>query len=439
MPVELVNLHNHFVLSANDLIGMVDDARERLVSLVEDLSEAQLNSPYVETVNILHWEMGHVGFFYDSFILRYLYGCQPQLEDADELFDSFGVPHKERWMLELPSYESILRYITAVKEAAIDRIAGTTPSPTETYLYLLAIYHEDMHSEAFTYTRQTLEYPPPIRRRDEVVSGGGLSGDVEVPGGAYPLGAAEHQPFVYDNEKWAHPVEMEPFRIARAPVTQGEFAEFVDAGGYDHPEYWSYGGRLWLRDANAKHPRYWRRDAGQWMQRCFNQYEAIREHHPVVFVNWWEAEAWCNWAGRRLPTEAEWERAASTESNGVCEAHTKRTYPWGEDAPSAATANLDSLRGACVDVGALPESDSPFGCRQMVGNVWEWTASDFYPFPGYLVDRPYSQYSCASFGYHKVLRGGSWATCSRLIRNTWRNFFLPHRNDILAGFRSCAR
>ena len=167
----------------------------------------------------------------------------------------------------------------------------------------------------------------------------------------------------------------------------------------------------------------------------------LEEHAPCSHVSWYEAEAWCNWADRRLPTEAEWEVAASAEPDPTTGglAGAKRRYPWGDAPPTAERANLDWRSMGCVDVSAHPEGDSAFGCRQMLGNVWEWTASDFYPYPGFVVDRPYMQYSAPWFGYHKVLRGGAWATRGRLVTNTYRNFYRPHRIDVLAGFRTCAR
>src|SRR5262249_32224355 len=235
--------------------------------------------------------------------------------------------------------------------------------------------------------------------------------------------------FVFDNEKWAHPVEIAPFGIARAPVTQAEFARFVDDHGYERRELWSKEGWAWRARKEAEHPIHWRRSADGWERRAFDQCVPLEPNWPMIHVNWYEATAWCRWAGRRLPTEAEWELAASSSE--------KRCYPWGDEAPTGERANLDARSLECVDVGAFPASDSAFGCRQMLGNVWEWTADAFLPYPGFVVD-PYKEYSEPWFGDHKVLRGGSWATPGRLLRNTWRNFYLPHRADPWAGFRTCA-
>ena len=167
------------------------------------------------------------------------------------------------------------------------------------------------------------------------------------------------------------------------------------------------------------------------MQRRFDRTDALRADHPVIHVNWHEADAWCRYAGRRLPTEAEWEYAASWDR---C-TQKKLAYPWGPEAPAAGHANLESAGPA--EVGAFAGGDAASGCRQMIGNVWEWTSSDFGPYPGFVAD-PYREYSEPWFRGHKVLRGGRWATRGRLLRNTWRNFYEPQRRDVWSGFRTCA-
>jgi len=269
----------------------------------------------------------------------------------------------------------------------------------------------------------------------------GLTGDAEIPGGRFLLGGARDEPFVFDNEKWAHPVEVRPFAIARAPVTQGEFAEFVEAKGYSRKEFWSETGWTSREGLGAEHPVYWKPEsAGRWLRRNFDHWVPLEPHRPVLHVNWWEAEAYCNWAGRRLPTELEWEVAASAAPKHFERelGDAKRRFPWGDDSAGPQHANLGWRAMGAVDVNALPAGDSAFGCRQMIGNVWEWTASDFGPYPGFEVD-PYREYSQPWFGTHKVLRGGAWPTQPRLLRNTWRNFYTPDRRDVWAGFRTCRR
>ncbi len=430
-------------LRGERLIQLVNDARERTLELVADLTDDQLTVPMKEIVNPFLWELGHVAFFYDVFLLQKLDATRFHLDGAEKLYDSFKVDHDDRWGLPLPSRQETLCYMQRVLERVVERLDSIEPTAEETYCYLLSVLHEDMHGEAFTYMRQTLEYPGPrlgIPSDDKKPDAGPLPGDVAIPGGTFRLGATPDVPFVFDNEKWAHPVEIPPLKIARAPVTNAEFAEFVDDGGYLRREVWSHQGWVWRVKTGAEHPIYWYRGGGGWLRRNFDRFVRLEGHAPVIHVNWYEAEAYCNWAGRRLPTEAEWEMVASAEptpdGKGITE-H-KRRYPWGNDSPSADRANLDSRFLGCVDVAAFPSGDSAFGCRQMLGNIWEWTASAFYPFPGYVVDSPYKEYSAPWFGYRKVLRGGAWATRSRLVCNTHRNFFPPYRRDVLAGFRTCA-
>ncbi|MFQ5851875.1 MAG: selenoneine synthase SenA [Candidatus Binatia bacterium] len=440
-------MNEQFRLPASKLFPLVTDARERTLELVADLADEQLTVPKMEIVNPFRWELGHVAFFYDVFLLRVLGSDRFLLEGAENLYDSFKVDHDDRWDLALPSRKETLAYMRRVSERVVDQLDSHEPNAEETYLHLLSVLHEDMHGEAFTYMRQTLEYPEPQLGaahersiRTEKIEGGPLLGDVEIPGATFQLGATPDHPFVFDNEKWAHPVEVAPFRIARAPVTNAEFAEFVEDRGYLRRELWSHQAWVWRVKMGAERPVYWKRGDNGWLRRHFDKLVPLEEHAPVIHVNWYEAEAYCNWASRRLPTEAEWEMAASAEPtrDGKGITGPKRRYPWGDESFSPDRANLDSRFLGCVDVGAFPSGDSAFGCRQMIGNVWEWTASAFYPFPGYIVDSPYKEYSAPWFGYRKVLKGGAWATRSRLACNTYRNFFPPYRRDIFAGFRTCA-
>jgi iron(II)-dependent oxidoreductase len=423
------------------LAEWVLDARRRTLDLVADLSDEQLLVPKLGIVNPFLWEIGHVAWFAEKWVLRHAAGRKPIWADGDALYDSAAVPHDTRWDLLLPSRNDTLLYMRRVLDGIQERLQKTELNPEERYFVLLAVFHEDMHTEAFTYTRQTLDYPAPrfsgLQPAD--LAGGALAGDVLIPGAVFALGATANEPFVFDNEKWAHPVEITPFAIARAPVTQTEFAAFVDDGGYRRQEWWTPDGWEWRRKADADHPLYWKLDGRDWLRRDFDRWVSLEPNRPVVHVNWYEAQAYCRWAKRRLPTETEWEVAASAEPDARRQrlSATKRRFPWGSEVPSPARASLDWRAMGCCDVGACPEGDSAFGCRQMIGNVWEWTANTFQPYPGFVAD-PYKEYSQPWFGTRKVLRGGCWATRSRLLRNTWRNYFTPERRDVIAGFRTCA-
>lgn len=435
-------------VTAHSLQELLTEARATTLALVSDYGEAQHLGPMLRIVNPPLWEIGHVAWFQEKWALRHLRGRAPSRADGDALYDSAVVPHDTRWRLPLPSWDDTLAYLQHTLGEVGAALRGEPLSDESTYFHLLPLFHEHMHAEALAYTRQTLGYAPPAlpaapSGRDQpavqgTAGGGALPGDVEVPGGRYMLGAAADGGFVFDNEKWAHPVDVAPFRIARAPVTNAEFAEFVAAGGYREPRYWSAAGWRWRQDADAERPVYWEPAAGGgWLRRRYDAWVPLEPYQPVLHVNWYEADAYCAWAGRRLPTEAEWEMAATAEP-GAASSWRKRRFPWGAAEPTPDLANLDWRQGGCVEVGALPAGDSFFGCRQMIGNVWEWTTSDFGPYPGFVVD-PYKEYSEPWFGNHKVLRGGCWATRSPLIRGTWRNFYTPERRDVWAGFRTCAR
>ncbi|GAC1346218.1 MAG: ergothioneine biosynthesis protein EgtB [Myxococcales bacterium] len=426
------------------------DSRARTLALTSDLDDAQWVGPRLPIVNPILWELGHLAWFQEYWTLRRARGRPPRHAQGDALYDSAKVAHDTRWDLPLLPRAEVLSYLSQTLAASLAAL-GTDPD-RDAYFHRLALCHEDMHGEALVYTRQTLRYPAPPGVPPAPAAGssaapglaspgsadaspaarqtGPLPGDVEIPGARFLLGAPRGSPFVFDNEKWAHPVEVERFRIARAPVTNGQLAEFVEAGGYRDDRFWSAEGAR--ARAGLDLPAYWQRaPGGGFLERRFQTVAPIRPHCPAIHLSWFEAEAYCRWAGRRLPTEAEWELAAATPEG--------RTFPWGEAAPDPDRANLDGARGGVVDVAAHPAGDSANGCRQMIGNVWEWTATDFQPYPGFVAD-PYKEYSEPWFASpHKVLRGGCWATRGRLLRNTFRNFYPPDRRDVLAGFRTCAR
>ena len=426
--------------SAADLVAQLRETRLRTRRLTEDLSWAELMGPRLDIVNPVLWEIGHVGWFHEYWTLRHSHGQAPLIERGDRLWDSSNVPHATRWQLDLPDRVGTLGYMADVLARQEERLGGSVGDDAR-YFYELAIRHEDMHVEALTYSRQTLAYAPPKALGDaKAPLAGALPGDVEVPGGTWPLGSTAADGFVFDNEKWAHETALASFRIARSAVTNAEFAAFVEDGGYGAREFWSDAGWAWRQRGNVERPVYWqaKRD-GVWTVRRYQAHEELAPHAPVVFVSWFEADAWCRWAGRRLPTETEWEAAAVGEptADGARIADRRRRWPWGAAAPAANRANLDFAFAGPIDVAACAEGDSAFGCRQMIGNVWEWTASDFLPFAGFAAD-PYKDYSQPWFGTRKVLRGGCWATSARIARPSYRNFFTPDRNDVFAGFRTCA-
>jgi gamma-glutamyl hercynylcysteine S-oxide synthase len=343
-----------------ELAAQLRQAREHTRRVADDLAGEREFGPKLAIVNPPRWEVGHVGWFQEYWCLRG--GSEERasiLPNADALYNSATVPHATRWTLPLPSFRETLAY----RDQVLDRVARTVErGDADPYFVELAVRHELMHAEAFHYTRQTLGYPAPASEDH----GKPLSeeGDIEYPGGVFRLGANPGEGFAFDNEKWSHPVVLKPFRMARRPVTYGEFREFVEKTG-NEPLYWK-GGKV----------------------RRFDRWIPIPDDEPVRHVSWHEANAFCAFAGRRLPTEAEWE--------------------------CAALAGLENI-----------------------GHVWEWTSSTFLPYPGFLRD-PYKEYSEPWFATHKILRGASFATPPGVSHARFRNFYTPERADIFAGFRTCA-
>jgi iron(II)-dependent oxidoreductase len=419
--------------NAEDLIRDLCEARERELTLFTDLSDEQLLGSKEHFLEPPIWEAGHVGWFQEYWILRSLGTAKPILNHGDTIYDSFNVSYKLRWDHDFPTRDETLDYLQTVLDRSIDRLDGLNgrvPDENDRYFYWLSTQHEYMHSENLCMVRQTLGYPRPKFEESPIAHDATfIPKDVEIPGGTFQLGAQKGDPFVFDNEKWAHDVEIKPFRIANAAVTNAEFLRFVEAGGYGVRRFWGKHGSEWRRREGATHPMFWRQSNGSWVQKHFDQERGLKPQDPVTHINWYEARAYCAWAGRRLPTEAEWEVAAS--------GYEKRRFPWGNEAPTMEHANLDFNHVSVVDVGAYPEGDSVFGCRQMIGNVWEWTDSKLEGYPEFTPD-PYQEYSEPYFGQKPVLRGGGFASRSKMIRNTWRNFFMRHRRNIVAGFRTCA-
>jgi iron(II)-dependent oxidoreductase len=431
-------------LGVEQQIETLREARRRTLELIDDLDDDQMVGPRLEILNPLRWEIGHVAWFQEYWLLRHVCGRTPLLSRGDALYDSAKVAHDTRWDLMLPSKAETITYLEqelneVEKHLAVKAGNGADESQKAAQYFLsLTLFHEDMHDEAITYTRQTLGFPPPrigvAENRSTTEAPAVIeSADAMIPAGSFLMGNTEVDAFAFDNERPPVAVNVEPFAISRTATSNGEYLSFISDDGYRRREFWSEDGWRWRESVRVNHPLYWKFDAEAWQRRNFNEWVPLETNLPVLHVNWYEAQAYCRWAGRRLPTEAEWEWAAC----GTPNSSPKRRFPWGNEPPTPARANLDSRAMGSVDVKALPAGDSAFGCRQMIGNVWEWTASDFLPYPGFAPG-PYKEYSAPWFGDHKVLRGGCWVTRSRLIHNTYRNFYRPDRRDVWAGFRTCA-
>jgi gamma-glutamyl hercynylcysteine S-oxide synthase len=294
-------------VNAEELADWAIDGARRALELVADLTDEQMVGPLLPTVNPLIWEIGHIAWFQELFVLRRACGHEPILPYGDAIYDSGAIPHDTRWRLNLPTREETTKYMRTVAERVADAVSEPDATDVVHHFARYTVHHHDTHTEALTYTRQTLGLPMPVL--PGLTDAGatfppaedGWAGDIRFGGGRFLLGGQLADPFVYDNEKWAHPVDVAPFAMARTAVTQAEFAELVDAGGYTTPSLWSDGG-AWLAETGARHPVYWRRaDSGAWQRRSFDSWGDLEPHLPVSHVSWWEADAYCRWAGRRLP------------------------------------------------------------------------------------------------------------------------------------------
>ncbi|GAA3947056.1 SUMF1/EgtB/PvdO family nonheme iron enzyme [Allohahella marinimesophila] len=469
--------------SREALIQALDLTHQRIESLVSELSDEQRAVPYHSGINPPVWELGHSAFFYEFFLLMALDGVSSFDPSMDEVWDSFELDHADRWSPSLfPPYLATLDYVRHVQRQVMTRLFEKPLTSNDHYLYRYAICHQNMHIESMIWARQTLALPTPPAPPEEpnlshtdTGDTANAVGDTDIRGGYFLIGLPgdssefARRDFGFDCEQPGFRAVISDFSISRTLVTCGDFLAFVEDGGYDRPEFWSQGGRGWLRnaqkrpiaaewhaqqaryihqqgdipaDAPPRHPQYWRKRASRdgWEVRHFDQWLPLEPSHPVLHIAYWEAEAWCAWAGRRLPTELEWEAAALDNRPG----QDFQLLPWertgvsdGSPEDFASLADMDARALGRLPATALPAGASPSGCLQMIGTCWEWTSSQFLPYDGFRMDM-YPYMSTLQFGTHKTTRGGSCATSSLLIRGTYRQAYLPDRFDVFTGFRSCA-
>jgi ergothioneine biosynthesis protein EgtB len=387
-----------------DLASTWTDTRRRLLRLFDAYAAAlpaNLEVRYAPELNPPLWELGHIGWFEEWWIARNpqrLRGvaadpdvarAAPLLVNADALYHSSRVAHTTRWHLPLPDAARTRRYLAQVHEGTRALLSRTTDDDTAMYMFRLAHMHELMHLEAWIYMAQHLALDVGAVLDQTLPAPAGIDGELAVGAQRVTLGQRGGG-FAFDNELGAHEIELDAFTIDRAPVTWGAYLSFVDAGGYDDEHLWSPEGWAWRQRHGKSRPRYLAQEEGLWQRACFGRWLPLEPLQPAVNLSWHEAQAWCRWAGRRLPTEAEWECAATSTDEG---------FAWGQ--------------------------------------VWEWTASPFAPYPGFE-PHPYRDYSLPWFDGRPVLRGASFATAPSMKHPRYRNYFTADRNDVFAGFRTCA-
>ncbi len=419
----------------------LEEARSRTLLLLSPVSDQDLRAQHDPLMSPLLWDLGHIAHFEELWLTRNLDG-PIEFVEMPGLYNPFEHPRSERGKLKLPDLAHCREVMAEIRQRVLARLAvaefdSGNPLLCDGYVYRMVLQHEYQHNETILQTLQLKQgapyapaewFPLPVSR----LSGVDVDDMVLFPGGLADIGTEDRRA-AYDNERARHSVRLAPFWIDVHPVTNGQYERFIDAGGYTNPSLWSEAGWAWLQQSGVMAPKYWSRIDGEWVTRSMDRTGPVAPNHPVCHVCYYEAEAFARFAGKRLPTETEWEAAASWDPV----TGTKCTYPWGDEPPTWRRANLDQLSFGTAPVGAYSENISPVGCSGMIGDVWEWTSSDFQPYPGFE-SFPYKEYSEVFFGSdYKVLRGGSWATRPGAIRNTFRNWDYPVRRQIFSGFR-CA-
>ncbi|MFY1584391.1 ergothioneine biosynthesis protein EgtB [Micromonospora sp. WMMD734] len=411
--------------------------RARTDALTGAVDDDDLVRQHSTLMSPLVWDLAHVGNQEELWLVRDVGGREPVRRDIDDLYDAFKQPRKDRPALPLLPPAEARAYVATVRDKVHDLLDGIRftdrPLVEDGFVFGMIVQHEQQHDETMLATHQlrsgppVLDAPPPPEPRARVAA------EVLVPAGPFTMGTST-DPWALDNERPAHTVDLPAYVIDAAPVTNGAYRQFLADGGYDDPRWWSAAGWRHRTEAGLTAPMHWRRDGDGWAYQRFGRWAPVRDDEPVVHVCWHEAQAYARWAGKRLPTEAEWEKAARWDpATGR-----SRRWPWGDDEPTAEHANLGQRHLWPASVGAYPAGASPLGVHQLIGDVWEWTASPFHGHPGFAVF-PYREYSEVFFGGdYRVLRGGSFGTDRAACRGTFRNWDHPIRRQIFSGFR-CAR
>ena len=431
-------------LEAPEVAELLTEARARTLLLIGPLDRDELRTQHSPLMSPIVWDLGHIAHFEEVWLLEKLHGRHgADGEGLRGMYNPFENPRSERDDLPLPEAYEALDYMAAVRRDALSGLArvdlsSQDPLLRDGFVFRMVLQHEYQHNETILQTLQLKQGRPYPALRGlqvpEAPAGGPEPGAmVRFPGGEVVLGTDDRS-IAYDNERGRHVKDLPPFDIDATPVTCGEYLAFMEAGGYERSDLWSPEGWAWLQESGAQAPAYWSWEDGAWRVHTMDRHRPVDPRRPVCHVTFHEAEAYARWVGKRLPTEAEWEAAASWDpATGR-----KRLWPWGDQPPDPTRANLDAVTFDVAPVGSYPAGVSPVGCHQMIGDVWEWTASEFEGYPGFEAF-PYREYSEVFFGpAHRVLRGGSWATRPGAIRTTFRNWDYPIRRQIFSGFR-CAR
>ena len=416
-------------------LAALHTARERTALLTDCVDTPDLTAQHSPLMSPLCWDLAHIGNQEEQWLLRAVAGRPALRPELDTLYDAFAHPRAERPSLPLLPPDEARRYVAEVRGRALDVLEQAdfrgSPLTDAGFAFGMIAQHEQQHDETMLVTHQLRRGPAVLTAPDPAPVSFVGPAEVLVPGGPFIMGTST-EPWALDNERPAHRRQVAPFLIDTVPVTNGAYQVFLADGGYHEPRWWTPEGWAYRRAHAIEAPLFWRQEGGIWVRRRFGVTEPVPPDEPVVHVSWYEADAYARWAGRRLPTEAEWEKAARFDpATGR-----SRRYPWGDADPRPDLANLGQRHLRPAPAGSYPAGAAPCGARQLIGDVWEWTASDFLPYPGFQAF-PYREYSEVFFGpEYKVLRGGSFAVAEVACRGTFRNWDYPVRRQIFAGFRT---
>jgi gamma-glutamyl hercynylcysteine S-oxide synthase len=419
------------------IAGELAAARDRTTYLTTVVDDADLIRQHSPLMSPLVWDLAHVANQEELWLLREVGGRTPLHPEIDPLYDAFEHPRAERPALPLLAPGEARGYGHEVRGRVMDLLEKARFSGTRLtdggFAFGMIAQHEQQHDETMLATHQlragpaVLSAPPPPAAPADAVT---LPREVFLPGGPFTMGTSS-EPWALDNERPAHVVDVPPFYLDTTPVTNAAYAEFIADGGYDDPRWWTADGWAHRQRAGLTAPLFWRWE-GEWVRVSFGVASPLIPNEPVVHACWYEADAYARWAGRRLPTEAEWEKAARHDPVSG----RSRRYPWGDADPTPELANLGQRHLRPAPAGAYAAGAAPSGARQLIGDVWEWTSSDFLPYPGFAA-WPYREYSEVFFGpEYKVLRGGAFGVSPVACRGTFRNWDYPVRRQIFAGFRT---
>ncbi|CAM5338344.1 ergothioneine biosynthesis protein EgtB [Streptomyces abikoensis] len=413
-------------------------ARARTRLLTGCVDDRDLTAQHSPLMSPLVWDLAHIGNQEEQWLLRAVGGHEALRPELDPLYDAFQHPRAARPALPLLRPAEARGYVADVRGRVLDVLEAVPfegrPLTESGFAFGMIAQHEQQHDETMLITHQLRRGAPALGAPDPPAAApdaARLPSEALVEGGPFTMGTSA-EPWALDNERPAHHRFVPSFFIDTLPVSNGAYLRFIEDGGYGDARWWHPEGWRQVRAHKLAAPLFWRRSGSRWLRRRFGTVEPVPPDEPVLHVSWYEAAAYAAWAGRRLPTEAEWEKAARHDPG------TGRSlrYPWGDADPGPEHANLGQRHLRPAPVGAYPAGASPLGVRQLIGDVWEWTSSDFLPYPGFRAF-PYREYSEVFFGSaHKVLRGGSFAVDPVACRGTFRNWDLPVRRQIFAGFRT---